>query len=527
MSRMLRYAGAGLILLGIILAAVALATGPKAVQGDATCQMKAKDRVITGVYKAYGMKECILPMWLAKTVFRNGTNGRITNLRFRYKVGEYADWCAWHQYAAVDPTQTVVDLYHPIFTSACARLTSRAPAELQMEYEYTDARGDRQEASETRSLTMVGRHEFFFSDLTAGEATSAFQDSDTYSPLLAAWVSRSDDVVARLASMANKKAGGLGASESDESCIKVMRALYEIMRTIHVSYQHPPALADASMSYDSKLVQSLQYPRDTIQKRSGTCIDLAILYAAMLNSVNVTPYLVSLDGHCFPMGRTPSGNLVPVEATCVGDGYAGSRSFEEAYKIAVGEWKKVNANGRFSLIDVRQCWMQGVSNPELEPLPPDILEKWGIVALVDGAGEPPAAVPNAVPQPNQPVAPAAGIAGRWSYSVTAPNGMVTNGVMQIAAQGNQLQLVAQSSYQMAGPDGAMHQFTEANNFTGTLNGQNVAAECNKATYTMDGAQVAPQGLPLRLTLVISPDGRSMQGRVTNSLGMAAAIAAQR
>ncbi len=46
----------------------------------------------------------------------------------------YSEWCSWHNYAAVDPTQTVVDLYYPTFTDACARLTSRAPTELQLEF---------------------------------------------------------------------------------------------------------------------------------------------------------------------------------------------------------------------------------------------------------------------------------------------------------------------------------------------------------------------------------------------------------
>ena len=522
MSKLLRFSGLALILVGIVLAIVASTSGPAKSEGEVTCTIKGKDRVITGVYKAYGTTDCIVPMWLAKTVFRNGTGQRLTDLKVRYKVGGYADWCSWHKYVAVDPGQTVVDCFYPILSSECAKLTTRAPAELQVEYSYVDGSGATKEGTDTRRLTMMGRHEFIFSDLSAGERTTSFQDSDTYAPLLAAWVSRSDDVVARLASMANKRAGGVGASGSDENCIKVMRELYEIMRTIHISYQHPEALADKSMSYDAKLVQSLQYPRDTIQKRSGTCIDLAILYAAMLNSVNVRPFLVSMDGHCFPMGKSPSGRWIPVEATCVGDGHQKSNSFEDAFKSAMKTWAKVNSNGRFNLVDVRECWMGGISNPELTPLPPDILEKWGIVKLVEGGG---GAQPPQPPQ-GQTLTPAQ-LAGRWTYTLVAPNGMTTQGAFQIAAQGNQLQLIATSAYQMLGPDGAMHQCTEQNNFTGTLSGQSLVAECRQATYTVDGAAVPPQGLPLRLTLVVAANARAMQGQVANATGMTAQIRVQR
>ncbi|HPD16198.1 MAG TPA: transglutaminase-like domain-containing protein [Planctomycetota bacterium] len=525
MATKLRVVGVLLLVVGGGLGAFALTSGRGGARGEPTCRMQVKDRVITGAYKSYGLKDCVVPMWLAKTVFRNGTDGRITKLKFRYKLGEYADWTSWHQYEAVDPTQTVVDLYHPILSSACAKLTSRAPAEIQMECEYLDPAGKKQEIQETKQITLLGRHEFVFSDLTAEERTAAFQDFDTYSPLLAAWVSRQDDPVSRLASMANKKAGGVGASTDDESCIKVMKELYDIMRTIRISYQHPQALADPSMSYDVKLVQSLQYPRDTIQKRSGTCIDLAILYAALLNSVNITPYLVSMDGHCFPIGQTPSGRLIPVEATGVGDGGAKSMNFAQAIESGMKTWNKVNENGRFNLVNLRECWVNGVSNPELEPLPADILEKWGVVALVDGAdegGERRQVGPTPPPPP-----PPQSIAGQWVYSITAPNGMVAQGQFQIAMQGNQVALIATSAYQMQGPDGMMHQFTERNDFTGTLTGQMLVVTCNNAVYTMDGMQVPPQGLPLRMTMAVAADGRSMRGQVVNSMGMMAGITAQR
>ncbi|HUT35847.1 MAG TPA: transglutaminase-like domain-containing protein [Planctomycetota bacterium] len=526
MAKALRVLGIALLLLGGAAAVYSLVCRARA-QGDVSCRVQVKDRLITGVYKSYGLKDCLVPMWLAKTVFRNNTNGRITSLKFRYKLGEYSDWSAWHTYPAVDPTQTVVDLCHPILSSACAKLTSRTPAELQMECEYTDPCGAQQQIQDTKQITLLGRHEFIFSDMTAEERTGAFQDEDTLSPLLAAWVSRQDDPVSRLASMANRKAGGLGASQDDESCQRVMKELYDIMRTIHISYQHPQAMADPSMSYDLKLVQSLQYPRDTLQKRSGTCIDLAILYAALLNSVNIKPYLVSKDYHCFPIGQTPSGRFIPVEATGVGDGYAKSMTFLQAVESGTNTWKQVNRTGRFTLIDLRQCWVNGVSNPELEPLPADILEKWGIVQLVEGgnpAVRPPVRDPDVTPPPPPP--PGTTLTGRWTVTITAANGATSQGQFDIKHQGNQVAIVASFAYQMQGPDGLMHQCAEQYNFAGTIAGANLAAQCNSAVWTLDGQQVPPQGLPLRLALVLA-DARSMRGQMGNSMGTVVTIQAQR
>jgi hypothetical protein len=44
---------------------------------------------------------------------------------------------------------------------------------------------------------------------------------------------------------------------------------------------------------------------------------------------------------------------------------------------------------------------------------------------------------------------------------------------------------------------------------------------------MDGQSVPPQGLPLQLNLMVSPDGRTMQGQVSNSMGMSVPIFAQK
>lgn len=525
MQALLRWGGIGMLAVAVILAAVAFWWQPQ-VEVRLDHRLQVKDKVMTGVYKAYGSRNPLLPMWLAKTVFVNNSPERITNLKVRYRVAGYSDWCAWHIYPALDPQQTVVDLYYPVLSEACARLTSRAPAEFHLEFMYTDARGQQHQEQETRPLTLLSRYEFIFSDLTEAERTAAFQDIVTYAPLVAAWVSRADAPVARLASMANKKAGGVGASTDAKSCLKVMAELYNIMVTIHISYQHPEFIPDPNVSFDLKGVQSLQYPRNTIEKRSGTCIDLAILYAAMLNSVNIPPFLVFTDGHCFPMGMTPEGNYVPVEVTAVADGYSQARPFTEAVKIGQKEWAEVTKTGRYVLVDVRQCWMHGISNPEMEPLPPDILERWGIVKLVEGAA--PTAVatppPAAAPPPSTPL-PATSL---WAYTISMPDGRTSHGNIQMKDQGNnRVLLTATSAYRVMGPDRRSHLVQEKFIFTGTVSAHGIVAQCSTGTVLLDGAQIPPQGLPFSLYLSLLPDNLTMQGTFRNALGISAPIFLQR
>lgn len=89
----LRFAGIGMIAVGAVLAAMFFFSGPQAPEGEFAKKMYIKEKVISGAYKTYAVKDVPLPMWLAKTVFHNGTNQRLSNLKVRYRVTEYSDWC--------------------------------------------------------------------------------------------------------------------------------------------------------------------------------------------------------------------------------------------------------------------------------------------------------------------------------------------------------------------------------------------------------------------------------------------------
>jgi hypothetical protein len=359
----------------------------------------------------------------------------------------------------------------------------------------------------------LGHREFYFTDLKQEEQSGSFQDSDTYSALLAAWVTYADEPVARLASLANKRAGGAAASLDEKQCIAAMKECYDLMRDIKITYQTPPFSSEPGKDYEPVGIQALQFPRDTIEKRSGTCIDLAILYAAMIKSIGITPYLVSKDGHCFPMGVTPNGQIIAVEATCVRGG-ADSDNFDKAVQIGAKEWQEVNKTGRFNLVKLDELWGSGISPPELEHMPADILERWNISDMVL-KGQRPGPAP--VVETNN-VAPVALAAGNWTFTTSWPNGGATRGTAMFVVNGKQVQIVATATYLVLGYDNLQHKAFEQDTFNGILTGTNLAAQCNNLVATLDGQNVPPQGLPFVLKMVVGNDGKSAHGTVTNAMG---------
>jgi hypothetical protein len=119
-----------------------------------------------------------------------------------------------------------------------------------------------------------------------------------------------------------------------------------------------------------------------IRDRSGTCIDLAICYAALANAVGIDARLALIPGHCFPVFHL-KGGIVALEATGVAGGRRfGSYSFKDIHEAGMKTLRSNLATGQIVFVNLRDLWTRGVSNPELPELPADILTRWGL--SVDG-----------------------------------------------------------------------------------------------------------------------------------------------
>lgn len=115
-------------------------------------------------------------------------------------------------------------------------------------------------------------------------------------------------------------------------------------------------------------VDYTQFPRDTLEKKSGECDDLVNLFAALLENASVPSAVLDYPGHLafmFDTGATDArdaglsedllisyeGTLwVPVEATMVG------QPFLEAVRKAAFAYKEMAAAGKATVVDPRLAW---------------------------------------------------------------------------------------------------------------------------------------------------------------------------
>jgi len=353
-----------------------LPTPPTEGPGKLRVSLEVRDRLMSAIYKVYGAPADFPEMWVARAVLFNHGAGPIRDVRVRFRLDQYSEWSAWTRFPLLVPGQTAVALYHPTLSPSVLQVQTDTPLPLNVEWAF-----DGGEGNDSAQVTIFGRNDFIWGNLRQDESFGSLQEGFNNAPFLAAWVSLNDPVVKEFSALASKLSGGVGASTGDEAGMEVLKACYDLWVGNEFVYKSPVGLTDKSASFDIQTTQNLKYPRDVIRDKSGTCIELAILYAAMAHAMGLKPYLVIIPRHCFPLVELSSGKQIPVEATGIKGGVQKEElSFEKAVEKAEEELKEHKNTGKILVVDLDAAWSRGVSNPELEELPPDILKRWGIRA---------------------------------------------------------------------------------------------------------------------------------------------------
>lgn len=83
-----------------------------------------------------------------------------------------------------------------------------------------------------------------------------------------------------------------GYQDRNPNIVKMqMGAIYAALQEQNIAYTAPPA------SYET--AQRVRLPEDVLTGKSGTCIDLAVLYCACLEAIDLNPLLYVIKGHAF------------------------------------------------------------------------------------------------------------------------------------------------------------------------------------------------------------------------------------
>jgi len=315
------------------------------------------EEIFTCAYKSYGDDQTNL--YAAKTIIKNTGDTAVEDFRISYKIEGYCDWTSTEVYPIIVPGQTVRDYCFPNFDSEKMKeISTKTPVELTMKYEYD---GIDQPMEDTEKIYLLGKNDFVFTSLEEDDILTFADAFDNYS-IIAAFVTPNEELTK---SVANELAGGLETGMNDEDVLQAFLRCFDYLRAMGLQYIQEP-----SSYWTERTAQYVQYPHETISRASGTCLDLAICTAALMEAVGIKSYVALIPGHAIPIIELPnSGDWYAIESTFIDQQYAVSHypdvvspevTAVECVEIASSQINQMMQEGTFILIDCESEWEKGV-----------------------------------------------------------------------------------------------------------------------------------------------------------------------
>ena len=260
---------------------------------------EVKKSVHTFAYKVYADPHLSDGrFFLSKVVFKNEGRKPVRDFSISYQIPNYVPPTTPEVLSEIAPGYTVVKLFYPQFSSDVTKLRDRTRATLEIKLQWKEG-GSVHEDVLKEELVLRGVNELEWTDVPAEDVT-CWQDRLANADLNAAMVTPNDPVVAAFAAEVTAKLGGAvaGASDQVKDHIELLKGVYDYMVETGMQYAGAKGVPE-SVGDVRTAVQTIRLPRDVIRNNSGLCIELALLWASVMEHFNIPAYLVHVPGHTY------------------------------------------------------------------------------------------------------------------------------------------------------------------------------------------------------------------------------------
>ncbi|MDE2141303.1 MAG: tetratricopeptide repeat protein [Elusimicrobia bacterium] len=290
---------------------------------------------------------------VGKVTVTNNVNAPFLNVKVTFKLKDYMDFGFDTEIKKLEPKQTVEIPLIATLNNKVLEVTEDTPIQAEFSLNYFE-KGEARTVSLTKPLRLYSRNAITWDDTRK----------------IANFVTYKDEPVknfkaAVTADFKNRKAGALNPNVV--KALKIWNALGEYGIKFAANPANPFETAHDDPNFP---VDYTQYPRETLQRKTGQCSDLTSLYAALLEDSEVRVALLDYPGHITLMFDTEADDAaeaglppdllvehdgsmwLPVEVTLVG------KPFYEAVSKAAYAYKAEAEKGRVKVIDLEKAFAE-------------------------------------------------------------------------------------------------------------------------------------------------------------------------
>lgn len=393
MQKLLTIGGAVVLLAGGAFLAAGLAR-----VGERPAKLTWRDPEIKTALMTLGYKVYANPKvefgrhYLSKLVFKNTGEHPVTDFAISYKVDDYIPWTDPEEFHEIPAGFTLVKLYHPKLPPTVTKIRNATHTTFRARVQWKEE-GRPHEETFARDIVLRGINELVSSDLPEAETQNWF-DANNAAAFAVCMVTPNDPAVTLYASEITRLAGGTtaGIAGGGKEVVRLCRIVYDYMKATELRYTGDRFTIETVGNVTTG-VQTVRMPRDAIQNNQALCIELSILWSAVLQHLGVDSTMVFVPGHVFIIAHSeqlgiPFDRGLPIECTAitvraVEDSLVGLRirehatgapvTFDEAVEMATKEWEISSKKGVLILVPVKALQTAGYVAPEMADIDMDKL----------------------------------------------------------------------------------------------------------------------------------------------------------
>jgi len=294
--------------------------------------------VFSNTYKIYEQDG------IGRIKLTNNTGGTMENIKVAFTLKNFMDFPSGIQIDRLEPRESKEIIIKAVFNNNILKVTEDTPVQTELNASYFD-NGIEQHFSKNHSINVYEKHRLSWDD--PARFASFITPKD---PLLINYV-RSV------------------ATQFKDAKIQAQwaAAVFNSFGVLGLTYIQDPNNPYQITSGKTDFVDYIQYPRETLERKSGDCDDLVALYSASLESLGVETLVLEVPGHMLMMFNTgiPADAdaytmddmyvihddmlWIPVETTVVGS------SFLKAWEMGSQNYYKWAGRG-LNILNIKTSW---------------------------------------------------------------------------------------------------------------------------------------------------------------------------
>lgn len=134
-----------------------------------------------------------------------------------------------------------------------------------------------------------------------------------------------------------------------DTVIDTLGAVYDQLKSQGITYVNV-----ASSFFDPTLSQTIRWPATALTDKAANCVDGSMLFASLVEAIQLEPVVVYVSGHAFMGVRQSPGNALvwPVETTMLG-----TNTFTDAFNERISEY---NTDMHLADLDIKAARTAGL-----------------------------------------------------------------------------------------------------------------------------------------------------------------------